>query len=866
MAKCYIVDGNSLLFRAYYATAYEGVDKILRTKDGTPTNAVFAFANMINKILNNVKDGDYLFVGFDTGKPTFRHKEDEQYKAQRKPAPEELKIQMPIARALLKSLGIFVYEMDGYEGDDLCGTVANIASKQNIETIIYTSDRDFLQLINDYTTIHILKKGMSDILIMNEQTMIEQFGFKPRQIIDYKGLRGDSSDNLPGIPGVGEKTAVKLIQEFGDFETIYENAKTMKSKVGENIVNYVEQGRMCKRLAEINTNVPIPFSLNDILYLGYDYKCASDFCNKYELKQLFNRLPSKHKRVDLSSEQIEIIHIHNIQNIKIDNEISISLDIDDENYYHASIYGLALYTDHKHYYINVEDLKNDDKLIQVLEDENIKKYCFDFKKMKVALSRFNINVNGLYFDLLLASYLLDSSLSNDENSIFNYYSVDLGSDNNELSLFSNENPLRCSKIAYFTFKLANKTLDELKKNECLDLFNNIEIPLCNVLANMEIEGMPIDKSILMKMGEEFSNKINETKQIIYSLAGETFNIDSPKQVANILYDKLHLKAPNKKQSTSVDALKELIIYHPIVSQILIYRKYAKLNSTYITGLINHIHDDNKIHAIFNQAQTTTGRLSSSDPNLQNISVRDEEGKLIRKAFYYPNNNYEILSLDYSQIELRILASLSNCESLKKVFKDGLDIHSETAKKVFHVDNPTPLQRRQAKAVNFGIIYGISDWGLAEQIDSSVLEARNIINSFYLAYPEIGTYFNNIKQSAIDNGYVSTLFNRRRYLREVHDSNYQTREFAKRAAMNAPIQGTAADLIKIAMISVDKKLKEGNYQTKLISQIHDELLFKVPIEEKEEIYQLIKDTMEHAIDIDVELKVDGGFGHTWYDAK
>ena len=868
MAKCYIVDGNSLLFRAYYATAYSGTENIMRTKDGTPTNAVFAFSNMINKMITNLKDGDYFFVGFDTGKPTFRHIEDKDYKAQRKPAPSELIVQMPIAREMLKSLGIFVYELEGYEGDDLCGTVAKLASKQNIETIVYTSDRDFLQLIDDNISIHILKKGMSDILIMNEESMLNEWGFKPKQIIDYKGLRGDSSDNLPGIPGVGEKTAVKLIQEYGSFEAIVEAASSMKSKVGSNILEFVEQGRMCKRLAEIYTDVELPFAFEETKYQGYDFKEANEFCNKYELKQLLNRLPVRFKKVSFTEEKIEYKTIDSFKGIDVGSNIGIALDLEEENYNHAVIYGLSVSVGKDHYYINEESLKNDSYIKDILEDSNINKYCYDFKAIKVALSRLNIHIKGLKFDLLLAAYLLDSSLQNDVSSIMHYFGIDLDEANdNSLNLFSsNENPLRTSKVAYFAYKLFDKTTNELEKQNCLKLYNEVEIPLCDVLSDMEIEGMPLDTLVLEQMGDVFKEKLNESRKKIYEYAGCEFNVDSPKQVGQILYEKLGLKSPNKKQSTSVDALKELMIYHPIVGEILTYRKYAKLLSTYVSGLVGHVYEDGKIHAIFNQALTTTGRLSSSEPNLQNISVRDEEGKMIRKAFYYKDENYSILSLDYSQIELRILAHLSNCKALKDVFAAGEDIHSATAKKVFHTNEVTSLQRRKAKAVNFGIIYGISDWGLADQIGTSVLEARDIINNFYEAFPEISEYFNNIKQSAVDNGYVTTMFGRRRYLREVHDSNYQVREFAKRAAMNAPIQGTAADLIKIAMIKVKKALVNGGYETKLISQIHDELLFKVPNNEKEVIYKLIKDTMEHAIDIDVDLQVDGGFGRTWYDAK
>lgn len=864
MAKAYIIDGNSLLFRAYYATAYGG-NEIMRTKDGTPTNAIFSFSNMLNKVLQSLKEGDALFVGFDTGKATFRHKEDETYKANRKPAPEDLKIQMPIVREMLHALDIFTFEKEGFEADDICGTVSKMLGKDGYDVIVYTSDRDFLQLIDKKVSIHIIKTGMSNIVVMNEKTMPELYGFQPLQIIDYKGLRGDSSDNLPGIPGVGDKTAVKLIQDYGSFEAIVEAAKGMKSKVGESIVQNAELGRHCYEMAKILTNVELPFTSKDLVYEGYSYEKVMAFCNKYELKQFLNRIP-QNLRKDSELDNVEFEEVTKLPKFDDVKEIALALDIEPGNYNDANVYGMSILIDKKLYYIREENLKDNGELLEILKNPNVKKYCYDYKAIKVALHHKDIEIDGLYFDTLLAAYLLDSTLVNNVDSIMHYFGVNVSSKKDEsLSLFDNSDPEKTCKIAYYSKKVANKALSDLDVLECLKLYQEVEIPLASVLADMEIEGFPLDIEVLEKMGENFKVQIENIKQRIYSMAGEEFNIDSPKQVGEILYNKLGLDN-SKKNSTSVDALKLLVDKHPIVSEILLYRKYAKLLSTYVTGLSSHIYGDGKIHAIFNQALTQTGRLSSSEPNLQNISVRDEEGKLIRKAFYYKDNNLSILSLDYSQIELRILASLSNCKKLQEVFESGQDIHAATAASVFHVENPTADQRRRAKAVNFGIIYGISDWGLSEQIGVSVKEAKQIISSFYDAYPEIGKYFQNITTEVVKNGYVTTLLGRRRYLREVHDANYQVREFARRAAMNAPIQGTAADLIKIAMIKVDKALKEKKLKTKLILQIHDELLFKVPSEEKDIVFNLVKDIMEHALDLPTKLEVDGGFGHTWYDAK
>ena len=869
MNKVYIVDGNSLLFRAYYATAaMSGMDNLMRAHDGTPTNAVFAFSNMINKMLQNLKEGDGLFVGFDTGKATFRHKEDEKYKANRKPCPEELKIQMPLARSFLDSLNIFWFEKEGFEADDVCGTVAKMAGAQGKEVIVYTSDRDFLQLIDKHISIHIIKTGMSNIDIMNEITMPEKYGFQPLQIIDFKGLRGDASDNLPGIPGVGDKTATQLIQEYGTFENIVEAAKSMTSKVGQSIVANQDQGRHCYEMAKIETNVDLPFNVDDIIYKGYEYSKISSFCNSLDMKQLLNRLPAKLKRMSYDEDiEVKYEEISSLKGIEIGDEIAIALDIEPGNYNDATVYGMAIFTGSKLVYIREENFRNTPEFAEIFKNSAIKKYCYDYKAIKVALSHLGFEIEGLYFDVLLTAYLLDSTLNNNADQIFSYLGTDISSKKDNLSLFDNSDPERSSKIAFGSRRVANKCFSELEKLECRKLYEEVEIPLASVLAEIEIEGFPLHEDVLLKMGENFKINLANIRARIYNYAGQEFNVDSPKQVGEILFNKLQLVDPNTKGlSTSVDTLKHLVDKHPIVSEILLYRKYSKLLSTYVDGLIAHIRGDGKIHAMFNQALTQTGRLSSSEPNLQNISVRDEEGKMIRKAFYYDDEDISILSLDYSQIELRILASLSGCKGLQEVFASGEDIHSATARKVFKTDNPTDLDRRKAKAVNFGLIYGISEFGLSEQIGCSRKEAKTIMQSFFEAYPEISEYFRKINDEVNEKEYVSTLLGRKRYLREIHDANYQVREFARRAAMNAPIQGTAADLIKIAMIQVNKALKEQHLDSKIICQIHDELLLKVPSKEKEKVYDLVKNIMENAMKLDVKLEVDGGFGRTWYDCK
>lgn len=865
MNKITIIDGNSLLFRAYYATAYPGVE-IMRSQDGTPTNAIFAFSNMINKIVAGLKEGESIFVAFDAGKHNFRHDQLETYKANRKPAPEDLVKQFPIVRDFLRAFGIFQFEEVGFEGDDIAGTVAKLAEKEGYEVHLYTSDRDFLQLVDNNISVHILKKGLSDVLIMTPELVKETYGFEPLQVIDYKGLRGDSSDNLPGIPGIGEKTAVKLIQEYGSFDEIIKNASSIKGKVGEAIIANQEIGKISRDLAIIKTDIELPFEIRETIYQGYDFQTLNNFCQKYGFKQFINKASQKWKRVDVCSVDLDINRVSSLKGYDVPSDIGIALDYEDDDYSNCTLLGLAIDFGAHHFYMDIEDVKKDDTTLEILKNKKIKKYCYDYKAIRVCLSRYGIEISGLFFDLLIASYLLDSSMSNNPSIVMNLFGVDLSEADEQISLFHEKDYKKTVKIAYFSRILFPKVNTELEKIFAVDLYNNLEIPLVDTLADMEIEGFPLDPKILDSFGETYQKKASELEEEIYAMAGEKFNLSSPKQIGDILYNKLGLKS-NRKMSTSFEALKDIADEHPIVNKILEYRKYFKLVSTYVDGLKKHIHADGKIHAKFNQAMTATGRLSSSDPNLQNISVRDEEGKLIRKAFYFPDDNYELLSLDYSQIELRVLASLSHCKGLQEVFQRGEDIHSATAKKIFDLQGePTPLQRRRAKTVNFGIVYGISDWGLAEQLEIPVKEAKQIINNFYTSYPEISAFFKKIVSCAMKDGYVSTLLGRRRYLRELNDSNYQTREFAKRAAMNAPIQGTAADLIKIAMIRVDKALQEGGYQTKMVLQIHDELIFKVLKSEKEKVYPLIKNIMETAMKLDVPLEVDGGFGHDWYSAK
>lgn len=861
--KLYVVDGNSLLFRAYYATSFTG--NIMRRKDGFPTNAIFGFSNMMTKLLSQLKDGDKLFVSFDTGKPTFRKQKLESYKAQRKPIEEDLTVQLPVARELLKAMGIFYYEEDGYEGDDIAGTVAKLGSSKNIETICFTSDKDYLQLIDDNITIHMLKKGLTDIEEMNEESLKEKMGLTPLQIIDFKGLMGDPSDNLKGIPGVGEKTAIKLIQQHGSLENIIEAMKTDKSKLAQKILENQELGYLCKEMATIVTDMKLPFTLDELDYEGYDYNELSNFYTKYECFSLLKKLKPNDKKAT-KNKKVEQANFDKITVRKF-KEIPFTpvciLDIEKGNYNTSPINGICFAKDGITYYLPYFLAKNDADFISYMEDENIKKITFDYKALKVSLNRDNINVKGLEFDLSLASYLLDTSLSNDPVSIFGYHGINILFTSNEISLFEDNETIY--NMAYHLEKIYPDVIKKLEDDNSLNLLKKIELPLCEVLAEMEIEGFPIHKEVLEEMNNTYKDILNKLQEQIYSLAGYSFNIASPKQIADLLFHKLNLPT-NKKESTSIEVLNFLRNKHPIVPLLIEHRKYSKIISTYTEGLLSYVHEDNKLHTIFNQALTQTGRLSSSEPNLQNISTRNEEGKLVRKAFYY-DNDY-LLSLDYSQIELRILASMSSCSPLIETFNNDEDIHSRTAMDVFNVNKEflTPELRRRAKAVNFGIIYGISDWGLSEQISSSAKEAKEIITTFYNKYPEVKNYFTQVIQDTKELGYSTTLYGRKRHIPEISSDNYNIREFGKRAAMNASIQGTGADIIKIAMINISKFLKENNYKTKMVLQIHDELIFRVPEEEKDIMPSLLKDLMENCVSLKVKLKVEGSLAKTWYDCK
>lgn len=858
-----IIDGNSLLFRAYYATSYGDVDSIMRTSKGTPTNAIFAFGNMLCKILRGVKKGDSIFVGFDCDSHTFRKEEFADYKANRKPAPQELITQFPISRELLDALGIKHYEEHGIEADDICGTVAKNASKAGYKVTIYTSDKDYLQLVDKNITVSLLKVGLSKMEEVTDENIRELYGLTPSQIIDYKGLRGDSSDNYPGIPGVGEKTAVKLLEEYGDFPTIIQAAKDGKisGKVGQNIVKYEDQANKSFHLAHIIIDANLPFGLEDLVYEGYDMAKVSEFSEKYELRQLPVRLPVGFKK-ESSKNDDKLTAVLSTET-PIENLIGLFLDMEYSDYHESELYGVSIFDGSKSTYYAIEDIMKNDELQKSLQSPSIKKSVFDAKATSYVLSKFSIEIEGIEDDIMLAAYLLESSNPSDIVSSFRMFGADI----DELSLLplQTEREDRANKISRNCYILHNKIDAKLASINANDLYHKMEIPLANVLMKMEKEGITVDKDILEAYGREFVRKRDEASEAVFLLAGKRFNLNSPKQIADVLFNDLKLRS-TKGNSTSVEALSSIADDHPIVPLILRFRKYSKLVSTYTDGLIPHIKKDGKIHTYFNQALTTTGRLSSSSPNLQNISSIDEESKKIKEAFHYADEGYSLLSLDYAQIELRILAELSNCKKYKEVFIADRDLHTETAKLIFNTEDITKEERRKAKAVNFAVIYGTTIFGLSEQIGCSQYEAKEIIKGFYRSYPEIEAYLSKVASEAEQNGYVSTMFGHRRYVQNIHDPIYSVRERAKREAINAPVQGSAAELIKVAMIKIDDFLKEGNYRTKLLLQIHDELIFAVPDDELEFMKGKISEIMTNAIPLSVPLKAEATTGKRWYDLK
>lgn len=863
MEKIILVDGNNLLFRSYYATAYSG--NFMKNSKGFPTNALYGFTNMINKIINE-ECPTYMIVAFDKGK-TFRHEKYEQYKDGRIEMPDELKVQFPLAKELLTNMGIKYYECDNYEADDIIGTFAKYCDEEEdfIGTIV-SSDKDLLQLISHDVDIKLLKQ--KDYIRYNEKSFKEAYGIEPINIIDLKALMGDSSDNIPGVKGIGEKTALKLLHDYKTLNGVYDNLDKLTPKMREKLENDKDNAYMSYDLATIYKEVPMEISIPDIKLKNKN----SDKLNEmYKELEFYSFLKKEEKKVD---NNIEVKIIENTSEINVQKDSAYYLEILGTNYHSSKILGMAIYNEDNSFYIPFEIIEKKHDFLDKL------KYTYDYKKNYVALKKHNINILNTNFDTMIAGYLLEYNIKEDISYLansFNYnipFYDEMYLKNKSKSLYEEEDIKKTAKAALlkakFIYETKNIFEEKLKEEKLLALFEEIEMPLSKVLGDMEYNGVLIDQNELNKLGEEFKIKIELLEQSIYNDAGEKFNISSPKQLGEILFDKLQLPHGKKNKSgysTSIDVLNKLLGKHPIIEKIIEYRTINKLYTTYVEGLKNAICRDGKIHTIYTQTLTRTGRLSSIEPNLQNIPIRNEYGALIRKAFI-PSENGIIMSGDYSQIELRILSHMANIDSLKKAFYDNIDIHTKTASDIFKI--PTDLvdkkMRRIAKAVNFGIIYGISSFGLSENLHIRPKEAKEFIDSYLQTYPGVKQYMDDTIKKAYEDGYVRTLFNRKRTIGELQNKNYMIRQSGERIALNTPIQGTSADIIKKAMIEIAKKLEQEKMQTKMIIQVHDELVFDVPNNEKEKIEKIIKDIMENVCELSVPLNVEIAYGKNWREAK
>ena len=856
MKKIILVDGNNLLFRSYYATAYNG--NFMNNSKGFPTNAIFGFVNMMNKIVKE-ENPQYIIVAFDKGK-TFRHKEYEGYKDGRVETPNELKMQFPVAKQILGAMGIKYYEIDNFEADDIIGTFAKYCDEEEdfIGTII-SSDKDLLQLISSDVDIKLLKQ--KDYIRYNEKTFKDEWGIDPINIIDLKALMGDPSDNIPGVKGVGEKTALKLLQEYKTLDGIYENIDNIKGKLKEKLETDKENAYKSYHLATIVRDVQMDINIDDTKYLGEN---TNELNKIYEDLEFYSFLK---KQSSFKKKETEVKIIDNINDINIEEDLAVYLEVFGANYHKAQIIGMGIYNDSVSYFVPLEVLKQKPNFLI-----KNKKYTYDLKKMIVALKYQNIEIENTIFDTMIAGALLDYNMKDDIAYLANQLDYDLKFYENIYGKFSHLEMPSIAEIAKETVLRAKfiwETKDffqtKIKEDNIEFLFNDIEMPLAEVLADMEYTGVKVDSNILKDQGEDIKIKLELLTKDIYNNAGIEFNISSPKQLAEVLFERLNLPHKKNNNSTAIDVLKKLEGKHPIITQIIEYRKLSKLYSTYIEGLINTI-DNSKIHTIYTQNLTRTGRLSSIEPNLQNIPIRDDMGRNIRKAFV-PENDY-IYGADYSQIELRILAHIADVKTLQDAFKEGKDIHAKTASDIFKVDESlvTSNMRRVAKAVNFGIIYGISGFGLSENIGVSAKEAKEFIDTYLETYPGIKDYMEKTIKEAKENGYVKTMFGRKRNIPELKNTVYTIRQSGERIALNTPIQGTAADIIKLAMVKVYKALKEHNLKSKMIIQVHDELVFDIYENELEKLNKIVTDTMDNVYKLNVPLTVSVNYGKNWYEAK
>lgn len=859
MKKVILVDGNNLLFRSYFATAYTG--NTMRNSKGFPTNGLYGLVNMLNKIIREEKP-EYMLVAFDKGK-TFRHEKYLDYKGGRNETPDDLKKQFSVAKKLVPLMGIKCFEIDNYEADDIIGTYSKMALiDPEFETTIVSSDKDLLQLINEETEVKLLKQ--KDYIRMNEETFIDTYGIKPIRMIDLKGLMGDASDNIPGVKGIGEKTALKLLQEYDSLENVYDNIDNIKGATKQKLIDGKESAFMSKDIATIYNEVPVTYSLEELKYDGPDVNGLREMYSDLEFYSFLKDFKEEEKK----EEKLEYKIIENIDDLKLKEKVSAYLEISETNYHNADIYGMSLYDGENVYYVPFEVLKENKN---ILDGKEI--YTYDLKKMIVSLNKYDIDIKNCTFDAMIAGYILNYNVKDDIAYLANTFNCDITLFDN----FKKEKNMSTEALADLTVKKAkfiydikDEFINKMKEEEQLELFSNIEMKLSSVLASMEIEGVRVDTKVLDEMGENINKKLDELTSEIYNYAGEEFNIQSPKQLGEILFEKLEIPYPKKKKtsySTAREILDKIVDYHPIVEKIIEHRTLNKIYTTYIVGIKNCVKEDGKLHTIYTQTLTRTGRLSSIEPNLQNIPIRYKEGKEIRKAFI-PEENSVFLSSDYSQIELRMFAHMSGEQNLIDAFKHHLDIHKKTAMDIYHVskDEVTKNMRRDAKAVNFGIIYGISSFGLAEDLGVDIKTAKKFLDNYLETFPGIKNYMDKVIKDAYETGYVKTIMNRKRKIDELYNTNHMIKVQGERMALNTPVQGSSADILKKAMIDIYNEFNRLNLKSKMILQVHDELIFNVKNDELEKVKEIVINFMENAYKLNVPLEVDVEIGKNWYDAK
>ncbi|WP_105178997.1 DNA polymerase I [Streptococcus suis] len=874
--KLLLIDGSSVAFRAFFAL-YNQIDRF-KSPTGLHTNAIYGFNLMLDHMMKRIEP-THILVAFDAGKTTFRTEMYADYKAGRAKTPDEFREQFPFIRQMLDAMGVKHYELDQYEADDIIGTLDKMAERTDIpfDVTIVSGDKDLIQLTDENTVVEISKKGVAEFEEFTPAYLMEKMGITPTQFIDLKALMGDKSDNIPGVTKIGEKTGLKLLTEFGSLDGIYENIDSMKaSKMKENLIADKEKAFLSRTLATIDTQAPIEIGLDDIVYQGPKVDELGQFYDDMGFKQLRAQLGTT------SSQEEAVLDFQIVTEISpamLKQDQFFYFEILGENYHREDLVGLA-WGDKEKIYVGGPELLDSPVLRDFLENQTIKIY--DFKRGKILLDRKEITLSPATFDSRLAKYLLSTVEDNSLTTIANLYGqTSLVPDE---AVYGKGAKLDLPEREVFFPHLARKVqvlieteepmLTKLEENQQLDLLFDMELPLANVLAKMEIAGIKVEAETLKAMQSENEVLIDQLTKEIYELAGQEFNINSPKQLGTILFEDMGLPLEYTKKtktgySTAVDVLERLAPIAPVVSKILEYRQITKLQSTYVVGLQDAILEDGKIHTRYVQDLTQTGRLSSTDPNLQNIPVRLEQGRLIRKAFVPSLENSVLLASDYSQIELRVLAHISQDQHLIEAFQQGADIHTSTAMRVFGIEKAedvTPNDRRNAKAVNFGVVYGISDFGLSNNLGITRKEAKDYIDTYFERFPGIKNYMETIVREARDKGYVETIYKRRRELPDINSRNFNVRNFAERTAINSPIQGSAADILKVAMINLDKALTEAGLATRMLLQVHDEIVLEVPVAELETVKAMVKETMESAISLSVPLIVDENEGSTWYEAK